>query len=129
MIEHITNPLEYIECIIAFDPLDWSADSRHATVYAIVLGWSDEAYTELQNEFNWNDEAVKRLKKFHEEWERMRDARKLIRCKDCRHRIVTASIEHNDGEVTKYYMCNYWHRPTDPAGFCHMAKRARYSSD
>ena len=83
MIEHITNPLEYIECIIAFDPLDWSADSRHATVYAIVLGWSDEAYTELQNEFNWNDEAVKRLKKFHEEWERMRDARKLIRCKDC----------------------------------------------
>lgn len=56
-------------------------------------------------------------------------AARLIRCKDCRHRIVTASIEHNDGEVTKYYMCNYWHRPTDPAGFCHMAKRARYSSD
>ena len=53
----------------------------------------------------------------------------LVLCKGCRHRIVTASIEHNDGEVTKYYMCNNWHRPTDPAGFCHMAKRARYSSD
>ncbi len=86
MIEHITNPLEYIECIIAFDPCDWSTDSRHATVYAIVFGWGDEAYTELQNKFNWNDEAVKRLKKFHEEWERMRDARELIRCKDCKHR-------------------------------------------
>lgn len=53
----------------------------------------------------------------------------LIRCRHCKHRIVTASIEHNDGEVTKYYMCNYWHRPTDPEGFCHVAKRARYDSD
>lgn len=59
----------------------------------------------------------------------IRKRKELIRCKDCRHIVCTASIEHNDGEVTKYYMCNYWHRPTDPEGFCHIAKRARYDSD
>ena len=111
MIEHITNPLEYIECIIAFDPLDWSADSRHATVYAIVLGWSDEAYTELQNEFNWNDEAVKRLKKFHEEWERMRDARKLIRCKDCKY--------YQQGRnADEWLWCMMNHHYTDEEKYC-----------
>ena len=72
-VEDITNPLEYIECIIAFDSLDWGIDSRHAAIYAIVFGWDDEAYTELQSRFKWSDEAVKRLKKFHEEWERLRE--------------------------------------------------------
>ena len=27
-VEDITNPLEYIECIIAFDVRDWCSDSR-----------------------------------------------------------------------------------------------------
>ena len=72
MIEYITNPLEYIECIIAFDSLDWSVDSRHAAIYAIVFGWDDESYTELKSRFKWSDEAEKRLKKFHEEWERLK---------------------------------------------------------
>lgn len=71
-IEDITNPLEYIECVIAFDVRDWAVDNRLATIYAIVFGWGDEAYTELQNKFNWSDEGVNRLKKFHKEWERMR---------------------------------------------------------
>lgn len=71
-IEDITNPLKYIECIIAFDSRDWAEDRRSAAIYAIVFGWGDEAYTELQNKFKWSDEAVKRLKKFHEEWERLR---------------------------------------------------------
>lgn len=51
------------------------------------------------------------------------DAVPAIRCKNCRHMICTASIEHNDGEVKKYYMCNYWHRPTDDDGYCHVAER------
>ena len=72
MIEDITNPLEYIECIIAFDVRDWGADSRHAAIYAIVFGWDDESGAELQNKFKWSDEGVKRLKKFHEEWKRLR---------------------------------------------------------
>ena len=72
-IEDITNPLQYIECVIAFDSRDWSENNRLATIYAIVFGWSDEAYTELQNKFNWSDEAVNRLKKFHEEWKMLRE--------------------------------------------------------
>ena len=49
--------------------------------------------------------------------------RELIQCNDCRYRIVTASIEHEEGDVTNYYMCDYWHRPTDEDGYCHVAKR------
>lgn len=70
-LEDITNPLEYIECIIAFDVRDWGADSRHAAIYAIVFGWDDESGAELQKKFNWTDAGVKRLKKFHEEWKRL----------------------------------------------------------
>ena len=70
-IEDITNPLEYIECVIAFDVRDWAEDNRLATIYAIVFGWG-EAYTELQDKFNWSDKNVNRLKKFHEKWEQLR---------------------------------------------------------
>ena len=113
-IEDITNPLQYIECVIAFDSRDWSENNRLATIYAIVFGWSDEAYTELQNKFNWSDEAVNRLKKFHEEWKMLAvflgkhdlklppaiDAVPVIHCKDCKHAHITY-----DGEI-KY--CDRW---------------------
>ena len=46
-----------------------------------------------------------------------------ILCRECKHMIRTASIEHEEGNVTNYYMCDYWHRPTDEDGYCHVAKR------
>ena len=45
-----------------------------------------------------------------------------ILCRECKHMIRTASIEHEEGDVTNYYMCDYWHRPTDEDGYCHVAK-------
>ena len=74
-LEDITNPLKYIECVIAFDVRDWSEDKRLAVIYAIVFGWGKEdgiydCWPEVQKRFGWSDEGVKRLKKFHEKWQR-----------------------------------------------------------
>lgn len=76
-LENITNPLEYIECVIAFDSRDWAEDKRLVTIYAIVFGWSDEdsiydSWSNVQKRFGWSDEGVERLKKLHEEWKRLR---------------------------------------------------------
>jgi len=75
-LEDITNPLQYIECVIAFDSRDWAADNRLATIYAIVFGWDDDddidAWSEVKEQFGWSDVGVERLKKFHEEWKRLR---------------------------------------------------------
>lgn len=78
-LEDITNPLQYIECVIAFDARDWSEDNRLATIYAIVFGWGDDednetfdCWSEVKEKFRWSDANVERLKKFHEEWKRLR---------------------------------------------------------
>ena len=75
-LEDITNPLQYIECVIAFDSRDWSGDNRLATIYAIVFGWGGDddidAWSEVKEQFGWSDANVERLKKFHEEWKRLR---------------------------------------------------------
>lgn len=78
-IEDITNPLEYIECIIAFDVRDWSEDRRLAAIYAIVFGWGGDedndpfdCWSKVKGKFGWSDEGVERLKKLHEEWKRLR---------------------------------------------------------
>ena len=71
-VEDITNPLEYIECIIAFDVRDWCSDSRLSAIYCIVFGMSDDGYRELQDKYQWSDTAIDRLKKFHEKWVRLR---------------------------------------------------------
>ncbi len=78
-LEDITNPLQYIECVIAFDARDWSKDNRLATIYAIVFGWGDDednetfdCWSEVKEKFGWSDANVERIKKFHEEWKRLR---------------------------------------------------------
>lgn len=66
------NPLEYLECLIAFDPKDWGEYNRDAIVFAVTLGWNDEAYAELQAKFKWSDSFVELLKAQHEDWEHIK---------------------------------------------------------
>ena len=67
------NAFEGIECAIAFDVRDWSADRRSAWIYAIVFGWED-SWDEVAKEYGWDDEDRKRAKKMHEQWERAKAA-------------------------------------------------------
>lgn len=50
------------------------------------------------------------------------DAVQVIRCQNCRHAIISAQMEHDDGSTTDYYLCELWHRPTEAEGFCHRAE-------
>lgn len=68
----ICNPLEYLECLIAFDPKDWGEYNRDAIVFAVTLGWDDEAYAELQAKFKWSDSFVELLKAQHKDWEHIK---------------------------------------------------------
>lgn len=70
----ICNPLEYLECLIAFDPKDWGACSRDAIVFAVALGWDDEDYSELQAKFKWPDSFVELLKEQHADWEHIKSS-------------------------------------------------------
>lgn len=63
--EDVTNPLEVIKCIIAFDSKDYSTNYRDRMLYAIVFGWDDESYTK----FEWNEEEINEYKKLHKQFE------------------------------------------------------------
>ena len=66
------NALESIECAIAFDVRDWSDDRRSAWIYGIVFGWGTddefEAIEDICKKFGWDEDDVKRMKVFHEQW-------------------------------------------------------------
>lgn len=75
-IDNTTNEINYVKMkeifqsigdAISFSAYDWASNQRHAWIYGIVKGWTDGGIKELQNEFGWNDETVKRLKSYHAE--------------------------------------------------------------
>lgn len=65
----IKNPLEIIECQIAFHSRDWSTHRRDRLIYAIVFGWDNEVY---KNEFGWDDDFIKEVNMLHEKWEELK---------------------------------------------------------
>lgn len=69
-IKEVTNPLEVLECIVAFDSRDWAADKRDRMIYAIVFGWEDETY---KNEFGWDEDTIAEYKKMHERFEELKE--------------------------------------------------------
>ena len=72
LIEKTKTPLDYIECMIAFDGRDWDSDNQLAAIYAITLGWDDITYKELKENFNWSDLYIAKLKYCHEIWEQLK---------------------------------------------------------
>jgi len=65
------NCLGSIERTIAFDVRDWSEDRRSAWIYGIIFGW-DESTEELKEKFNWTDEDVERMNRYHLQWIKLR---------------------------------------------------------
>ena len=66
--KEVTNPLDVLECIIAFDSRDWSYDKRDRMIYAIVFGWDDEGY----ESFGWDKDTIAEYKKLHERFEELK---------------------------------------------------------
>jgi hypothetical protein len=50
---------------IVHDARDWGASNRDARTYALVVGWDDDCWPDLQRKFGWTDETVRTLKKRH----------------------------------------------------------------
>ena len=53
----------------------------------------------------------------------------LIRCRHCRHGVVTAMLIHNDGNVECSYMCTLWKRPASDMDYCSRAQRIDKEDD
>ena len=65
----VTNPLEVLECIIAFDSRDWADDKRDRMIYAIVFGWDNE----FCESFGWDEDTIAEYKKLHERFEKLKE--------------------------------------------------------
>ena len=65
------NCLESIERAISFDVRDWSEDRRSAWIYGIVFGWN-ECTEELKEKFNWTNEDVERMNRYHLQWKQLK---------------------------------------------------------
>lgn len=73
----VENPLDSIECAIAFDVSDWTELGRRAAwVYCIVFGIEDdeEYIADLKKKFPWDDKDIARLQRLHKKWKELKDA-------------------------------------------------------
>lgn len=68
-VKEVTNPLEVLECIVAFDSKDYSVDKRDRMLYAIILGWDDDSY----KEFGWSKEDIKEYKLLRKRFEKLKE--------------------------------------------------------
>lgn len=68
-IKEVTNPLEVLECIVAFDSRDWANDKRDRMIYAIVFGWDDEVY----ESFGWDENTIAEYQRLHERFEKLKE--------------------------------------------------------
>lgn len=67
----VKDPLEVIECQIAFSSKDWSTDKRDRLIYAIVLGWPRDEVCKA--EFGWDDEFIDEVEMLHEKWKALKE--------------------------------------------------------
>ena len=67
--KEVANPLEVLECIVAFDSKDYSVDKRDRMLYAIILGWNDDSY----KEFGWSKEYIEEYKLLRKRFEQLKE--------------------------------------------------------
>ena len=48
--------------------------------------------------------------------------KELIRCSECIHGVVTATLEKRGGDLELSYMCKHWLAPTAEDGYCHQGR-------
>lgn len=67
----VTNPLEILECIVAFDDRDYSLDNHDRMLYAIILGWDDDSY----KKFGWSGKDIEEYKLLRKRFEELREVK------------------------------------------------------
>lgn len=93
LIEKAKTPLDYIECLIAFSPKDFSSDNRSASLYAVVFGWDN--YEEFKRKFGWSDFYITQLKHHHEIWEQTKTLLNISQDNNTPMNIVDAAVTLN----------------------------------
>jgi hypothetical protein len=55
---------------LVFSPRDWSENPEDAWLYSIVVGWPADVTQNLAARFGWDAEAIARLGRLHEDFEK-----------------------------------------------------------
>jgi len=63
-----TNPLQYLTEALTRTSKEMSVNKLDAALYAVIVGWNDEAYKELQITHNWSDSEVTYLNQMHQNY-------------------------------------------------------------
>ena len=67
----VENPLELLECIVAFDSRDWFTDKRDRMIYAIVFGM--DGCEENYREVGYTDEMIQAYKEMHKRFLKLKE--------------------------------------------------------
>lgn len=59
------NPLQSLTSAIGSSPKDFSENKFDAYLYAICMGWDDDAYKILKRQHGWSDEIIEYQKRLH----------------------------------------------------------------
>lgn len=70
------DPREALRDMLAFSARDWAENKTDAWLWGIVFGWDSEepdedAMDEVAHKHHWTDTDVARLRKLHENFERL----------------------------------------------------------
>lgn len=60
------NPLQSLTTCICSSSKDFSELQFDAYLYAVCVGWDDDAYVELKEKFGWSDETIAYQKILHQ---------------------------------------------------------------
>lgn len=68
----VTNPLEMIKIIMAFDSRDWFANKRDRLLYLIVFGvGDDESCQELLDHYDFTEDLLDEYRELHKRYEEL----------------------------------------------------------
>ena len=71
----VTNPLELIQIIMAFDSRDWFVNKRDRMIFAIVFGIDTGEMTEEYRNVGYSEDTINEYRLMHERYE-------LLKCQD-----------------------------------------------
>lgn len=67
--KNVTNPMEMIEIIMAFDSRDWMADKRDRLLYTIVFDIPEDAIEDYKTLYGFTDREIAEYRELHAKWD------------------------------------------------------------